>query len=830
MAWNRHLAAGFVGIAAVAAALGTAELASAPPPESQRTATPTKVGAEIVVFAPPDRPDPASAASVLEETARALGARPRVVLDARRIGEDGVAARLSLEADTKKTILGDLAAPGAITVPIDARPESRPPTLAETQYSERIPSGRAASLILLGRSLEAALVTLAIDGGKPAPVEARAVGDAGLEISLPPTEPGRHRVEVRGEPNETPIRFTFDAVAPPRVLVAGSTTGLVARALKAQGFEIAPIEGGDLDKAAGLLVSDPAAPFARIRDAVRGGAGCLLVGSGVLEAAARSELAELLPAKARPAPPVESQPSKEGDGDPPDPNETPAPPPPDLNPKKDEPPKPDAPPGPATGTPTIKKGEEDAPVVALAIAIDRSGSMSIGEKMTLAKQAALASAQLLAPDDFIAILSFDTLTEVNYQLAHAGALDLITRKVEGITIGGGTAFYNALVEATNQLERVRLAARHVILITDGATQDRGDPRNDYRALLRERFNAENITLSTVFISVEGDLDQDPGFLRQLAQLGGGQSFVARAGAEIPALVLAEVRRKFGIPEGVARRVATKTSDARPAKTNEPPPKPKPNDPPPPKPPKPKKETPKPKPNHPTATVIGEPGSAVVEGIACAGLPAIGSFTSMDALEGAAVVLRRAEDKSVLLAARAAGAGSMAVLSIDERGGLDSWEGDPRIQQIAGRLMTAIGRPEPAREPAPDLRARVADGALLWQGGDAFGALPAWATEGAEELGTVRRKIVGDGIVGETERLDDGRRRTSLRIESQESPETRPAFEAALAALRGKGRAEGGAKSLTPERAIAGASPTAVALLLGAAAFAVAAAVAARRAD
>ena len=159
--------------------------------------------------------------------------------------------------------------------------------------------------------------------------------------------------------------------------------------------------------------------------------------------------------------------------------------------------------------------------MALAIAIDRSGSMSIGEKMTLAKQAALASAQLLAPDDFIAILSFDTLTEVNYQLAHAGALDLITRKVEGITIGGGTAFYNALVEATNQLERVRLAARHVILITDGATQDRGDPRNDYRALLRERFNAENITLSTVFISVEGDLDQDPGFLRQLAQLGGG---------------------------------------------------------------------------------------------------------------------------------------------------------------------------------------------------------------------------------------------------------------------------------------------------------------------
>lgn len=821
----RSLSAFFAALALAAALLGARESAAMARILREREAEQDgdRVRPVAVFFAPADDVEPEAVDKALTEVERELGDRPREVVDARGLLSGAASARAQLLEEHERWLVGSGAFDGGFqrVFTLEAKPKGAAPSLREAAYREEVPASRPVHLTLFGESLEGDAVRVTVDGADVPSREVRVRGDGSLGVSLPGMAPGIHAIEVAGRGDEPPIRVKIRCLDPPRAAHYGSPNDVAARALTAQGFAWTDPSG--VEEPALWLLTDARADFARVAASVRKGAGCLIVGAPAAEGAEASPLAVLLPAKlaARPEPPPEPEKAdtKPPDGDPRTADRSPLAPrsPPPPPPRKVEPePGPPLPGG--APSPVVKKSLDDAPVVALAIVIDKSGSM-FGEKLKLARQAALASADVLSPDDFMTVISFDTTPKVEFQLGRVAARNLLVSKLEQISAGGGTRFYNAIVEASNQLTRASLAARHIVLVTDGATEDRWS--EDYEGLIRTRLTPDGVTLSTVFIQGEGDQDYE--FLRWLAMLGRGQSVVARQHAALPALVLAEVRRRFGIPEGGTRRAPAK---------DEAPPKPKDEDgkPEPPKPnPTPPKEKPKPDETRKRIHVAIEPGTVVLEGIDTAGLAPIGGFRFLEPVGGSIVFLREAGGAGALLAARAAGEGAVAVLGIDEKDGLELWAGDPRLQQILARVATALTRGEPTEQDVdPDraLRACVDGERLLADGPDPLGLLEPLraANETAPSILPVGRSASGSTRLGA-----DGRRYSSLRLgeASQEA--------AAREASRARWRAHLERLGAPPARPPALADPEprgrpirAAGYFLGAVVAAIAAAAGARR--
>src|SRR5690606_22362562 len=94
--------------------------------------------------------------------------------------------------------------------------------------------------------------------------------------------------------------------------------------------------------------------------------------------------------------------------------------------------------------PVRMEGERrrDQPSLALALVIDRSGSMS-GEKMELAKEAARATAELLSGQDYLEVVGFDAQPERIVRMQSAGNRIAIQRDIGRMAPRGGTAIFPA---------------------------------------------------------------------------------------------------------------------------------------------------------------------------------------------------------------------------------------------------------------------------------------------------------------------------------------------------------------------------------------------------
>ncbi|HWQ38901.1 MAG TPA: VWA domain-containing protein [Burkholderiales bacterium] len=202
----------------------------------------------------------------------------------------------------------------------------------------------------------------------------------------------------------------------------------------------------------------------------------------------------------------------------------------------------------------------------LVLLIDRSSSMRKG-KIEVAKAAALSTLDLLDPEQGLAVVAFDAKPHVIVPLAPVGdkrqAEDLISR----MTSSGQTNIYGALEEAMRQLADSKAEIKHIILLSDGLTAPppggqsagqawvkmllrRGDgsPWPDVESDMATQFAgimaqlaAAKITLSTVVFGEGPDVK----FMRSLAKLGSGQTYIAKADEDVPSLFAGETRRVRG---------------------------------------------------------------------------------------------------------------------------------------------------------------------------------------------------------------------------------------------------------------------------------------------
>ncbi len=157
--------------------------------------------------------------------------------------------------------------------------------------------------------------------------------------------------------------------------------------------------------------------------------------------------------------------------------------------------------------------EEEKQSSALALVIDRSGSMS-GEKLEMAKSAAIATAEVLTRNDSLGVYAFDSELHVVAPMTRITSTAAVAGQIAGLTSGGGTNAYPAMLEARNALQRVKAKIKHMIVLTDGQTSGTG-----YESLASQ-CRAEGMTISTVAI---GD-GAHVGLLQAIASLGGGQSY------------------------------------------------------------------------------------------------------------------------------------------------------------------------------------------------------------------------------------------------------------------------------------------------------------------
>jgi len=201
------------------------------------------------------------------------------------------------------------------------------------------------------------------------------------------------------------------------------------------------------------------------------------------------------------------------------------------------------------------RGEHRKLAVALAIVLDRSGSMGAAvagglTKMDLANAGAARSLQLLGPSDAAAVFAVDSEAHQVLPLARLGderdrAVDAVSRIASG---GGGIFVYRGLEAAWRELREAEVGQRHVILFADAA--DAEEP-GDYPALVGEMV-AGGTTLSVIGLGTPADRDAD--LLMGLAALGNGRIFFSADAATLPALFAQEtvaVARSAFLEETVA---------------------------------------------------------------------------------------------------------------------------------------------------------------------------------------------------------------------------------------------------------------------------------------
>ncbi len=175
------------------------------------------------------------------------------------------------------------------------------------------------------------------------------------------------------------------------------------------------------------------------------------------------------------------------------------------------------------------KGKKQLPSLGLVIVIDRSGSMG-GNKLTLAKEAAARSVELLREDDHLGFIAFDDRPWVIVETAPLKNKKKTIDKIRTVSVGGGTNIYPALEEAYQQLNEQKLQRKHIILLTDGQSAADGD----YEGLIATG-KKQNITLSTVALGA----DADRLLLEELAVQGSGRFYDVTDASVIPSILSRE---------------------------------------------------------------------------------------------------------------------------------------------------------------------------------------------------------------------------------------------------------------------------------------------------
>ena len=189
--------------------------------------------------------------------------------------------------------------------------------------------------------------------------------------------------------------------------------------------------------------------------------------------------------------------------------------------------------------------EKEKPSLAMALVIDKSGSMQ-GVPIALARQAAKSAVELLSPRDMIGVVGFDSNATVVSELRSASESDAIQASIDSLAAGGGTYMYVGMVSGKEMLDNATAKIRHMIVLSDGRTNPA-----DHEGLVQGMTDA-GMTVSTVAL---GGADKQ--LLSSLAELGRGRYYETDDPSNVPQIFTKETMQasKSAIKEDLFGSVA-----------------------------------------------------------------------------------------------------------------------------------------------------------------------------------------------------------------------------------------------------------------------------------
>jgi Ca-activated chloride channel family protein len=171
---------------------------------------------------------------------------------------------------------------------------------------------------------------------------------------------------------------------------------------------------------------------------------------------------------------------------------------------------------------------------AVVLIIDKSSSME-GRKIELARQAAVGVVENLRPIDSVGVLIFDNSFTWAVPIRKADNRGAIERLIAGITPDGGTQIAPALTEAYQRILPVQAVYKHIVLLTDGISEE-----GDSMALARQAL-AHHVTISTVGLGQ----DVNRAFLEKVASSAQGKSYFLNDPSGLEQLLLRDVEEHTG---------------------------------------------------------------------------------------------------------------------------------------------------------------------------------------------------------------------------------------------------------------------------------------------
>jgi uncharacterized membrane protein len=170
----------------------------------------------------------------------------------------------------------------------------------------------------------------------------------------------------------------------------------------------------------------------------------------------------------------------------------------------------------------------------VVLLIDKSSSME-GRKIELARLSAVGIIENLRTTDMIGVLMFDHAFRWLVPIGPIEDKERLQSLISGITADGGTQIPLALAEAYNQIESVQAAYKHMVLMTDGVSEE-GDSYN-----IAKLAGDKNITISTIGLGSYVYRQ----FLENVATYSKGKSYFLDDPAELAQLLLRDVMEHTG---------------------------------------------------------------------------------------------------------------------------------------------------------------------------------------------------------------------------------------------------------------------------------------------
>ena len=175
---------------------------------------------------------------------------------------------------------------------------------------------------------------------------------------------------------------------------------------------------------------------------------------------------------------------------------------------------------------------------AVALVIDKSGSMAEEGKIDAAKMAALASIQSLKDEDFVSVIGFDAgpFVIIDVQPVAQAKRDAEYR-LRNLTAAGKTNLLPALATARQRLQKAGASRKHIIVLSDGKFPLSSEA---YIAEINNLRN-EGITVSAVALGVEADIP----FMKILSKYGKGAFYHTLDARQLPRIFIEDIKVASG---------------------------------------------------------------------------------------------------------------------------------------------------------------------------------------------------------------------------------------------------------------------------------------------